>query len=180
MLSVSEEAANTVTAGLRQRRRRQQQHQARQGGDETPDKGGKYGQAHSPGLAFVAAFITAGNNVSESRVHAKRDLTPAALPTVAVARAAMLAGTAKLDNEFVALGEAMGRVLAAPILASRDQPPFAISEMDGYAVMAADTPGKLKLIGESVAGRGFAGEWQKGGTVRISTGAAIPAVPMRL
>ena len=46
--------------------------------------------------------------------------------------------------------------------------------MDGYAVIAADTPGRLKLVGESAAGRGFAGEWQKGGTVRISTGAAIP------
>jgi molybdopterin molybdotransferase len=112
--------------------------------------------------------------VSESSLHAKRDFSPAALPTVAAARAAMLAGIAPLHDESVTLAEALGRVLAAPIIATRDQPPFAISEMDGYAVIAADTPARLALIGESAAGRGFAGKLPTGGTVRISTGAAIP------
>jgi molybdopterin molybdotransferase len=112
--------------------------------------------------------------VSESSLDAKRDLKPAALPTVAAARAAMLAGVKALQDESVTLADALGRVLAAPILASRDQPPFAISEMDGYALVAGDTPGPLKPIGESAAGHGFAGPWRSGGTVRISTGAAIP------
>jgi molybdopterin molybdotransferase len=112
--------------------------------------------------------------VSESGLDAKRELTRATLPTVAAARAAMLSGVVALDDESVTLADALGRVLAAPILASRDQPPFAISEMDGYALTAANTPGPLKWIGESAAGHGFAGAWAKGGTVRISTGAAIP------
>lgn len=112
--------------------------------------------------------------MSDSSPHAKRDFAPAILSTVAAARAAMLSGVARLDDETVTLAEGLDRVLAVPILASRDQPPFAISEMDGYALAAADTPGRLKLIGESAAGRGFAGAWEKGGTVRISTGAAIP------
>ena len=112
--------------------------------------------------------------MSESSLDAKRDLKPAALPTVAAARAAMLAGVKALDDESVTLADALGRVLAAPIVASRDQPPFAISEMDGYALVAADTPGILKRMGESAAGHGFTGAWVKGGTVRISTGAAIP------
>ncbi len=86
----------------------------------------------------------------------------------------MLAGIAVTREESVTLGEALGRVLAEPVTARRDQPPFAVSEMDGYAVIAADTPASLSLIGESSAGHGFAGRLTPGGTVRISTGAAVP------
>ncbi len=86
----------------------------------------------------------------------------------------MLAGIAPLSEEFVALGEAQTRVLARPVTAQRDQPPFAASEMDGYAVIAADTPGTLTLTGESSAGHGYAGRMTAGSTVRISTGAAVP------
>jgi molybdopterin molybdotransferase len=46
--------------------------------------------------------------------------------------------------------------------------------MDGYALRAADAPGRLTLIGESAAGRGFSGSCGLGNTVRISTGAALP------
>jgi molybdopterin molybdotransferase len=110
--------------------------------------------------------------VSESSLSAKRE--PAALTTVAEARAAMLAGIAVSQEEFVPLAEALGRVLAQPVTTRRDQPPFAVSEMDGYAVIAADTPASLILIGESAAGHGFAGRVTQGSTVRISTGAAVP------
>ena len=65
-------------------------------------------------------------------------------------------------------------MLAVPVTASRDQPPFAASEMDGYAVCAAGTPARLVLIGEFSAGHGFAGSCGKGEAVRISTGAALP------
>jgi molybdopterin molybdotransferase len=112
--------------------------------------------------------------VSESGLEAKRESTQATLPSVAAARTAMLAGIARLDDESVTLPDALGRVLAAPVRASRDQPPFAISEMDGFALKAAETPGRLNLIGESAAGHGFTGGWAKGGAIRISTGAAIP------
>jgi molybdopterin molybdotransferase len=97
-----------------------------------------------------------------------------ALVAVADARAAMLAAIAPTSPENVALDAALGRVLAAPVTASRDQPPFAASEMDGYAVCAAGTPGRLVLNGESSAGHGFSGTCGKGEAVRISTGAALP------
>lgn len=95
--------------------------------------------------------------------------------SVAEARAAMLAAATALESESVALADALQRVLAAPVVSSRDQPPFAVSAMDGYAIRAADTPGTLALIGESAAGHGFDGRCGAGQAVRISTGAAIPS-----
>jgi molybdopterin molybdotransferase len=86
----------------------------------------------------------------------------------------MLAGVGPLGREDVALAAAAGRILAAPVTALRDQPPFPVSEMDGYGLRAADTPGRLTLIGESAAGRGFSGICGGGEAVRISTGAALP------
>ncbi|HXU99501.1 MAG TPA: gephyrin-like molybdotransferase Glp [Caulobacteraceae bacterium] len=97
------------------------------------------------------------------------------LMSVAAARARMLARAAPLGIEAAPLAEAFGRTLAADIAAGRDQPPFAASAMDGWAVRAADTPGTLEIAGESAAGHGFAGAVGKGEAVRIFTGAAIPA-----
>lgn len=96
------------------------------------------------------------------------------LKTVADARAAMLAAITPLGAEIVQSVDAFGRVLAGPVVAERDQPPYAASAMDGYAVQASDTPGTLRLIGESAAGRGFEGVFSAGGAVRISTGAPLP------
>ncbi len=78
--------------------------------------------------------------------------------------------------ENVPVEEAFGRVLAAPLVASRTQPPFTASAMDGYAVRAADVaPGRpLTLIGESAAGRRFDGSLGPGEAVRIFTGAPVP------
>jgi molybdopterin molybdotransferase len=58
--------------------------------------------------------------------------------------------------------------------AVRDQPPFAASAMDGWAVRGADTPGPLRIVGESAAGHGFEGVMGPGEAVRIFTGAAMP------
>ncbi|HEX4118057.1 MAG TPA: gephyrin-like molybdotransferase Glp [Rhizomicrobium sp.] len=96
------------------------------------------------------------------------------LASVAEARAAMLAGIKVLEPENTALEHALGRILADDVVASRDQPPFDVSAMDGYAVKSADTPGLLRLAGESAAGRGFDGTCDRGSVIRISTGAAIP------
>jgi molybdopterin molybdotransferase len=96
------------------------------------------------------------------------------LLSVAEARAAMLALVRPLPEQSVPLPDVLGRVLARDIAASRDQPPFASSAMDGYAVRSGDTPGALRLIGESAAGRGFDGRCETGTAVRISTGAAVP------
>jgi molybdopterin molybdotransferase len=79
-----------------------------------------------------------------------------------------------LGREPVPLGEAAGRVLAAPVVAMIDSPPANVSAMDGYAVRESDLPGALRLIGESFAGRGFRGTVGPRTCVRIFTGAPLP------
>ena len=93
---------------------------------------------------------------------------------VEAARAAMLAAVAPLPAETVAIAAANGRVLAEDVAAVRDQPPFAASAMDGWAVRSADAPGSLAIVGESAAGHGFEGAVGPGEAVRIFTGAAVP------
>ncbi|HEY2177845.1 MAG TPA: gephyrin-like molybdotransferase Glp [Caulobacteraceae bacterium] len=95
--------------------------------------------------------------------------------SVEAARAAMLAYAAPLGSEERPLAGARGRVLAADIIAPRAQPPFAASAMDGWAARAADTPGTLRVVGESAAGHGYAGEVGAGEAVRVFTGAAVPS-----
>lgn len=91
------------------------------------------------------------------------------------ARAQMLAEVSALPAETVAIADSIGRMLAEDVTAIRDQPPFAASAMDGWAVRAADAPGTLRIVGESAAGHGYAGEVAAGEAVRIFTGAAVPA-----
>ncbi|HVY33571.1 MAG TPA: gephyrin-like molybdotransferase Glp [Caulobacteraceae bacterium] len=93
------------------------------------------------------------------------------------ARTRMLEGVAALPAEPVAIDQASGRVLAQTITASRDQPPFESSVMDGWAVRFADAQAgavDLDVVGESAAGRGFDGAVGPGQAVRIFTGAALP------
>src|SRR5713226_2949915 len=83
----------------------------------------------------------------------------------------------KLEVESVALGDALGRVLAQDIVADSDLPPFDRAQMDGYAVRAADvakTPARLRIVGESAAGAGWHHEMKAGEAVRIMTGASVP------
>jgi len=86
----------------------------------------------------------------------------------------MLALVRPLEDEVISLPMALGRVLADAVVAMRDQPPFHTSAMDGYAVRSGDTPGQLRIGGESSAGHGFEGRVEPGIAIRISTGAAIP------
>jgi molybdopterin molybdotransferase len=97
--------------------------------------------------------------------------------TVEAARARMLAAVAPLTSESVLLDDALGRTLSEPVLASRDQPPFAASAMDGWAVRSSDLvsgSAVLRVVGESAAGRPFVAGVASGETVRISTGAPLP------
>lgn len=101
-----------------------------------------------------------------------------ALLPVADALARLLASvTGPMPVEMVGLHEAAGRVLAQDLAARRTQPPFPASAMDGYAVRVADLAAGagLVVIGESAAGRGFAGAVGPGQAVRIFTGAPLPA-----
>lgn len=83
---------------------------------------------------------------------------------------------APLGSESVALAEAAGRVLAAPLRARCGAPRRAVSAMDGYAVRLAgvepDMP--LRVVGESCAGAAYLGRIEAGETVRIFTGAVLP------
>lgn len=96
---------------------------------------------------------------------------------VEAAIAAILARVPEPVAETVALAEAAGRVLLMPVVATHDQPPFNASAMDGYAMRAADVVEghRLRLIGTSQAGAGFAGTVGPGEVVRIFTGAPVPA-----
>ena len=83
-----------------------------------------------------------------------------------------------LAAETCPLRDAAGRFLAADLVALRTHPPFPASAMDGYAVRAEDVeipPVALRLVGESAAGRRFAGTVCPGEAVRIFTGAPVPA-----
>ena len=81
-------------------------------------------------------------------------------------------------NETVDLLHAAGRVLAEPVTADRDIPPFPRSTRDGYAVRSADLaslPAKLTVMGEIKAGPAQVPPPLKpGGTFSIMTGAPVP------
>ena len=96
------------------------------------------------------------------------------LPSVEEARARMLGWAQALPAETVALADAAGRTLAEDIHAIRDQPPYPASAMDGWALIAADAPGRLTIVGESAAGAPYEARLERGQAVRIFTGAAVP------
>jgi molybdenum cofactor synthesis domain-containing protein len=86
--------------------------------------------------------------------------------------------TRPLPTERVGLPDVLNRVLAEDIIADSDLPPFDRSQMDGYAVRAEETnaaPVRLRIAGESAAGRGWHHELKEGEAVRIMTGAPVPA-----
>ncbi|MDD9721374.1 molybdopterin molybdotransferase MoeA [Sulfitobacter sp. PR48] len=96
--------------------------------------------------------------------------------SVEEALARLLALVAPLEAEEVPLRAAAGRVLARDVTASRTQPPFAASSMDGYALRRDEVePGAMfKVIGESAAGHRFDDAVKPGQAVRIFTGAPVP------
>jgi molybdopterin molybdotransferase len=90
----------------------------------------------------------------------------------------VLASVAPLRSERVRLGDALGRVLAEPVVAPHDVPPFANSAMDGFAVRAADltaVPVDLEVVEDVPAGSVPTREVMPGTAVRIMTGAPMPA-----
>ncbi|MGD8326199.1 MAG: molybdopterin molybdotransferase MoeA [Sphingomonadales bacterium] len=82
-----------------------------------------------------------------------------------------------LESEMVALDDAILRMLAEDVISKRTHPPSDVSAMDGYAIRAEDVqqaPTRLKVIGESAAGKAFQGALKPGQAVRIFTGAHLP------
>ncbi len=100
--------------------------------------------------------------------------------SAAEARDRMLAEVTPITGrEFVAVRSALGRILAADIIAPHDVPAHDNSAMDGYAVhfasLAADGETRLSVVGTAFAGNAFSGLVGKGQAVRIMTGAVLPA-----
>src|SRR6185437_5711140 len=82
------------------------------------------------------------------------------------------------STEHVSIEHALGRVLAEDVVADTDLPPFDRAQMDGYAVRAQDVkeaPARLRIAGESAAGKGWHYQLEEGQAVRIMTGAPVPA-----
>jgi molybdopterin molybdotransferase len=91
------------------------------------------------------------------------------------ARTRMLAGVEPAGGQSVRLAEALGRTLAEPVKAVRDQPPFDASSMDGYAIRnGADFATDFHVVGESAAGRPYPAAVGVSEAVRIFTGACVP------
>lgn len=81
------------------------------------------------------------------------------------------------SSKNAALADALGRVLAEPVLADRDFPPFPRATRDGYALRAGDVatvPATLRVVGQIQAGAAFNGRIALGQAVEIMTGAAVP------
>ena len=95
--------------------------------------------------------------------------------TVEEALARCLALVSPLPAEEIPLREAAGRMMAHPARASRDQPPFDASAMDGYALSGDPLPGaRFTVTAEAQAGRAATLTIAPGEAIRIFTGAPIP------
>ena len=86
-----------------------------------------------------------------------------------------------IGDEKVDLEESYGRILAEPIVASSDVPPFNRSPYDGYAIRSADSAGatgdnriSFRVIDHIGAGEVSAKKLEANETIRIMTGAQLP------
>src|SRR5712671_5908000 len=80
-------------------------------------------------------------------------------------------------SEEVLLLQAAGRVLAEPVVADRDFPPFPRATRDGFAVRAEDLASGitlLRVVGQVRAGDTYDLPVALGEAVEIMTGAAVP------
>lgn len=116
-----------------------------------------------------------------ARVHKGRSEGSEEMISVEAAREIVLGSVERMGWEHAGLLEALGRVLAADIIAPQPIPLWDNAAMDGYALRAEDTEGAsaaqpvaLQLIGTIGAGRIFDGCLEKGQLVRIMTGAPMP------
>jgi molybdopterin molybdotransferase len=83
----------------------------------------------------------------------------------------------KIEREHIQLAATAGRILAQPIRADRDQPPFSRSTRDGFACRAveASTHEPLRIAGATRAGDPPGGPLPQGAAWEIMTGAPVPA-----
>jgi len=96
--------------------------------------------------------------------------------SVAEAKKIISENVSSLEPKTLSLQESAGLTLAEDIVAPTDIPAFPQSSMDGYAFSFADWQKnrKLKIIGESAAGRNEPLTLHKDAAIRIFTGAPLP------
>ena len=101
---------------------------------------------------------------------------PGLLPMEAVLeRLLALADAAPIEQvEQIVLAEADGRVLAEPLIAALDLPPWANSAMDGYALRLADCSGQALPISQRIQAGTAPTPLEPGTCARIFTGAPLP------
>ncbi|MDH0624307.1 gephyrin-like molybdotransferase Glp [Ectopseudomonas oleovorans] len=101
---------------------------------------------------------------------------PGLLPMeAALERLLALADAAPIEQvEPVVLAEADGRVLAEPLIAALDLPPWANSAMDGYALRLADCSGQALPISQRIQAGTAPTPLEHGTCARIFTGAPLP------
>lgn len=110
--------------------------------------------------------LTKGDALSESRKLSVGDAQVCVLRHVGASR-----------SEEIGIEQALGRVLAEAVYANRDQPPYDVSAMDGFAVRSADLAGDpiaLNVIEDIKAGDMPKQTVQTGQCARIMTGAPVP------
>jgi len=96
------------------------------------------------------------------------------LLSIAEAQHLVLERARPLPAENVPLEVAARRVLAEPARAEIDLPPFASSAMDGYAVRAGETPGRLGIQARIAAGKPATAALEPGQAMGIATGGVVP------
>lgn len=109
-------------------------------------------------------------------------MSPDRLLSVEETRAAVFAAiTGPTPAEVVRLPVARGRVAAEAVVSPIDLPPWDNSAMDGYAIRAEDVAAatedaslRLAVTGEVRAGQAPDGAVERGGAMRIATGAPVP------
>lgn len=102
------------------------------------------------------------------------EVSPYPMVPVDEALRVILRRVTPLPGERVRRQDALGRVLAEPVIAPEDQPPFVASTVDGFAVRSQDGVAPRRLRGDVRAGAS-AGPLGPGECVRIMTGAPLPA-----
>ena len=96
------------------------------------------------------------------------------LLSIAEAQQLVLERAEPLPAENVPLEGSACRVLAEPARAQIDLPPFASSAMDGYAVRADETPGRLRIEARIAAGNPATAALESGQAMGIATGGVVP------
>ena len=107
------------------------------------------------------------------------DFDPNSLPVAQALARIQQVVTPTSKIETVELKQALNRVVSHDVLSPVDVPNHTNSAMDGYAIkiddITANPTTDLTIIGKAFAGHAFEGEIKSGQTVRIMTGAVIPA-----